>query len=605
MDILTNNFIKKDFNMSKNKKLKWFFLFILCLPVSLCSALEKISSSEPDISFFPIIIGLIAGLVFFLMGMETMAAALKNFAGGNLRKAMTEFTKNRVRGFFSGIFISSLLQSNSAATVMIVGFVQAGLVSFSASLAVILGANVGATVTTQIIAFNIFEYSIFFIGTGFFLKFFCKNVVYKNIGNALTGFGLLFYGLDLMSGAVLPLKESTAAILYLKEFSCPLYSLLAGLVFTAIIQSSNASTGIAMIMAEGGLISVQSAISVMIGANIGTCITAVLACIGASRQAKRTALVHLFFKSCGAVIFFSIIVYFAEFSTFVTSFLSNSPARIIANAHTMYNLGIALIFLPFTVPVSLLLIKIFPEKKSDYEIEFTTNLDLERIPPADAAIEFARNEISRCIEILIKMFIAGSSIFVKNKIPDDTGFNGKKILKNIKIKKNEIDFLENKISSYLFMVVRNDIPKDKVARAYAYISIEKDIQSISALLEKAIPELYLLRKNAKSRFSDEGQKELSVFQKKTIKQLIRLKQVLDEPDFETAASIMQKEQKYLDLRIKHRTNHLNRLAASTKETIETHRLHMGLMNLMTQIITYSGNIAKTFLEIPEIGRYIG
>lgn len=560
---------------------------------------ENIGFESKNI-FYPVVLSVFAGFVFFLMGMDSMTLALKNFAGTSFGKRIKNITGNRIKGFFTGIFLSALFQSNSAATVMVVGFVQAGLVRFSSSLAIILGANVGATLTTQIIAFSIFQYSVFFVGGGFFLKIFSKKAVFKNIGNTLIGFGLLFYGMDLMSQAVLPLKESPEAVVFLQKFSPPFYSLLVGVFFTAVIQSSAASTGIAMVMAEGGLISVTSAVSVMIGANIGTCVTALLACIGASREAKRTALAHLFFKTCGAVVFFSMIHSFTFFSEYITSFFSESPSRIIANAHTLYNIGIALIFLPFCGIISVFLMRIFPDKKSDYEIVFESVLDTDNLPPPEAALDLVKNEISKIIGILNEMVIAGSLLFIKEKPPQDKRFFSKNVLEGISIRGDEIRFLEEKISSYLFRIVRNDIPRNKVAKAYAYISISKDLESIGSTISQTLPRLYETRKNIKTYFSEAGFKELSEFQLKTLKQISRLKSVFDESDVDAVVKVMKKEQAYLDLHMKYRVSHFARISQLRKESVETHKLHMGLMDLMISLIAYSGNIAKTYFEMSGI-----
>ena len=576
-----------------------FFSFFACPGFSLEDTVEKLVSESKNI-FYSAAISVFAGFVFFLMGMDSMTLALKNFSGTSFGNRIKNITGNKTKGFFTGIILSALFQSNSAATVMVVGFVQAGLVRFSSSLAIILGANVGATLTTQIIAFSIFKYAVFFVGGGFFLKIFSKKAVFKNIGNTLIGFGLLFYGMELMSQAVVPLKESSDAAVFFHKFSSPFYSLLAGVFFTAVIQSSNASTGIAMVMAEGGLISVTSAISVMIGANIGTCVTALLACIGTSREAKRTAFAHLFFKSFGAVLFFSFINYFAFFSEYITLFFSDSPSRIIANAHTLYNIGIALIFLPFCGIVSLFLMKIFPDKKSEYVIVFESVLDTEKLPPAEAALELAKNEISRVLGVLKEMVIAGTILFIKDKPPSDKRFFSKNVLEGIVIRGEEIRFLEDKISSYLFRLVRNDISRDKVAKAYAYISISKDLESIGSIISKTLPKLYETKKTIKTNFSDAGFRELSEFQLKTMKQISRLKSVFDEPDIYAAAKIMKKEQTYLDLHMQYRASHFARISQLRKESVETHKLHMALMDLMISLISYSGNIAKTYLQMPEI-----
>jgi phosphate:Na+ symporter len=562
-----------------------------------CGLVDNIILNNHGKIIYPVLTGLFAGFVFFLMGMDQMTLALKNYTGKNIKNRVLKITQNRFAGFFSGTVISALLQSCSAATVLIVGFVQAGLLKFPSSLAIILGANVGATITTQIIAFNIFEYSVLFIGSGFFLRIFSKKALFKNIGNTLAGVGLLFYGMDLMSQAAVPLKSSSEAVGFLKNFTSPLYSLTAGMLFTCVIQSSNASTGIAMVMAQEGLISLEAAVAIMMGANIGTCITAFFASIGASRDSKRTALAHVFFKITGAAVFFIILEKFICFSVYITSFAGDSPARIIANAHSLYNLGIAFIFLPFTGCVSLFLVKIFPAGAHDDEIVFQSVLDSKNIPPPDAAIELARAEIARTSGLLLEMTKSAAVLFVKKKIPRDRRFPSKNILEGIKIRENEIIFLEEKISDYLFKVVRNDISRDKVLEAYAFISIARDLGNISNLVSEKIPYLYRIKTEIKTEFSEAGQKELADFQLRTVKQISRLKRVFDEPDFETAVKIMKKEQKYTQLHIKYRTSHLSRIAEMKKESVETHKLHMELMNLMISLISYTANISKTWLEM--------
>lgn len=209
----------------ERKKTAVLIIIVLILFVFVCEgfSIEDISEEIPESKnlIYSVAVSVFAGFVFFLMGMDSMTLALKNFAGTSFGSRIKNITGNRAKGFFTGIVLSALFQSNSAATVMVVGFVQAGLVRFSPSLAIILGANVGATLTTQIIAFSIFKYAVFFVGGGFFLKIFSKKAVFKNIGNTLIGFGLLFYGMDLMSQAVIPLKESSDAVIFFRSFHLP------------------------------------------------------------------------------------------------------------------------------------------------------------------------------------------------------------------------------------------------------------------------------------------------------------------------------------------------------------------------------------------------
>ena len=293
--------------------------------------------------------GLLGGLVLFLYGMEKMSEGLKKSAGKGMRKILSALTNNRIIGLAVGAFVTMVIQSSSATTVMLVSFAQAKLLTFGQTLSVILGANIGTTVTAQLIAFKVTDYAFLMIIIGFALTIFSKKDSYKYLGESLLGFGILFLGMKIMSDAMYPLRDYEPFIALMKNLENPVYGFIIGAVFTALIQSSSAFTGIVIVLAQQGLLTLDAGIPLLFGANIGTCVTAGLASLGASREAKRVALAHVIFNTAGAVIFLFWIPYFADIVRWISPVsdaegmekLASETPRQIANAHTLFNVSVA------------------------------------------------------------------------------------------------------------------------------------------------------------------------------------------------------------------------------------------------------------------------
>jgi len=261
------------------------------------------SMSSGGFSWATLIMTLAGGLAFFLYGMEKMSEGMKKSAGDRMRNILSALTNNRVVGMFVGAFVTMVIQSSSATTVMLVSFVQAQLMTFVQSLGVILGADIGTTVTAQLVAFKLTDYALIMIAVGFALTMFSKKDSTKYMGEAILGFGILFFGMKLMSDAMRPLRTFQPFIDLLKGLENPALGLLVGTLFTALVQSSSAFTGIVIVLAQQGLLTLDAGIPLVMGANIGTCITAGLASIGTSREAKRVAIAHVMFKVGGVLLF--------------------------------------------------------------------------------------------------------------------------------------------------------------------------------------------------------------------------------------------------------------------------------------------------------------
>ncbi len=294
-----------------------------------------------------ILLGLLGGLALFLYGMQMMSDGLEKTAGDRMKKILEKLTANRFLGVLVGAAITAVIQSSSATTVMVVGFVNTGLMTLNQAVWIIMGANIGTTITGQLISLDVGALAPIIAFLGVAAIVFMKNPKFHHVGLILAGFGILFIGMDTMSGAMNPLREYEPFVNLMTTFSNPLLGILAGAVFTAIIQSSSASVGILQALAAEGLIPFGSAVYVLFGQNIGTCITAVLASIGTNRGAKRTTIIHLSFNLIGTAIFTTVCLLIPRLTDLVANLTPDNPMAQIANMHTIFNLTTTLLLLPF------------------------------------------------------------------------------------------------------------------------------------------------------------------------------------------------------------------------------------------------------------------
>ena len=308
-------------------------------------------------SFF----SLLGGLALFLYGMQMMSTNLEAAAGSRMKQILERLTANRFLGVFVGAGITAIIQSSSATTVMVVGFVNSQLMTLKQAVWIIMGANIGTTVTGQLIALDIGAVAPLIAFAGVALILFVKQKKVQFAGGIIAGLGILFLGMEMMSAAMIPLRDSRHFVNLMTKFSNPFLGILAGAAFTAVIQSSSASVGILQALAVSGLIGLDSAVFVLFGQNIGTCITAVLASIGANRDAKRTTLIHLIFNVIGTAVF-TLVCLVSPFTQWMASFTPDNPAAQIANVHTLFNIVTTLLLLPFGTQLARISEKLLPDK---------------------------------------------------------------------------------------------------------------------------------------------------------------------------------------------------------------------------------------------------
>ncbi len=599
---------------SKPVRTVLFLLLVLIINYSPVFAAEN----DPEkVSWFIILTGLLGGLAFFLYGIEKMSDGMKKTAGDKLRSILAALTKNNVIALLVGAFITMVIQSSSATTVMLVSFVQAELMTCAQSLGVILGADIGTTVTAQLIAFKVTDYAVLMIAFGFALRMFGKTMILRDIGDIILGFGIIFFGMKMMSDAMKPLRTFDGFIDAMKGLENPLMGLLLGMLFTALIQSSAAFIGIVIVLAQQGFITLETGIPLIFGSNIGTCVTAGLASIGTSRAAKRVALAHVFFKITGVLLFVFWIPTFADIVQAIAVRFGSGTARQIANAHTLFNVTLAIGFLPFIPLFAKIISKLLPDKPLDRDlIPMTWYLDEKSLATPAAAISMVCMETSRMAKLLERMMRAIIIPFMSNEkwiareidekeeaeylireIPQrDEFFPQLTLIEGLDMREKKIDYIEEKIRIYLGQIARQELTEKQTDEVYCLMSIVSDMESIGDIIHRNLVPL-INKKNALAHdFSNDGKEELMIYHEKVCRQIRLLKQALAEINPLKASEIMKTERRFLDLELKYRVQHLERLLHKQKESIETHEVHMELMDLMKQIIVYTSNIAKTFLS---------
>ena len=436
------------------------------------------------------------GLGLFLFGIQMMASGMQKAAGDRLRRILETLTKNPITGLLTGLVITMLIQSSGATTVMVVGFANAGLISLSQAISVIIGANVGTTVTAQIISFKIEMIAFPAIGIGSLIIFFSRRRQYRYLGEALLGTGLLFLGISTMSSGLSPLKDLPAFNSLLAQFSAfPLLGVLGGAFLTAILQSSSAFTGMIIALSMQGGIALNQALPLILGSNIGTCVIAFIASVGTNLTARRTAMAHLLFNVIGV---FLCLIVLQPFTALVlkTGF---TVTRQIANAHTIFNVLNSTIFILALPYFTRMVGRIVPGKEVGLEIG-PTYLDRRMLPTPAAAIGAAKKELLRMAVIARDMVGEALSCFVRNDL---------KNVANIEQMEELLDGMEKAITIFLSELSQNPLTEAESKMVGSFISAANDLERIGDHAEN-IMQLAETKVEDRLPFSEQALEELSL-----------------------------------------------------------------------------------------------
>lgn len=457
---------------------------------------------------FTDIMGMLGGLALFLYGMQMMSTGLEVSAGNKMKQILEKLTTNRFLGIGVGALITALIQSSSATTVMVVGFVNSGMMTLRQAVWIIMGANIGTTITGQLIALNVGVIAPLVAFIGVALIVFCKNQKLRYIGNIFAGIGILFIGMNMMSSSMKPLQNEPAFINLLSEFDNPLLGIGVGALFTAVIQSSAASIGILQTLANNGIIALSGAAFVLFGQNIGTCITAFLASIGTNRNAKRTMLIHVLFNVIGTALF-TILCIYSPLLMFMQKSNPGNPAAQIANLHTVFNIATSVVLIPFGTLLAIAAEKILPDKGEENTglkllyIRKQANIQSDKLGVSAMAMNATRQEIKRMLEMTKSNVSECFEAFMNRKT---------ELVPKVDEVEEYIDFLNKEISKYISKMITHERTVNGSQIFNSYFKITSNIERIGDHAINVAGYTYMLReKNIK--LSEESRQEVLQIQK--------------------------------------------------------------------------------------------
>ena len=528
-----------------------------------------------------IAISLLGGLGLFLYGMNLMAEGLQKSAGDKLKKIVEKLTSNTVMGVLVGTVVTAIIQSSSAATVMVVGFVNAGIMSLSQAIGVIMGANIGTTVTAQLVSFKLEAIAPVALGIGIILYLFSKKEKTKELATILLGFGILFTGMEFMKDAVKPLAEYEGfrrALIYFGEHQ--FLGIIAGFAITGIIQSSSASMGMLIALASQGLIPLSSALPILYGDNIGTCVTSLLSSIGASRNAKRAATMHLTFNVIGTLIFVLILNY--PISALVKWLDPTDAARQIANAHTIFNVVNVLILLPFAKYIVKIVLKIMPITEEESEATAATKyLDERIIQTPSIALGNTVKEVSRMGQKANKALEYSMNSLINKSMTD--------VEKTEKYEEH-VNMLQKEILNYLLILSISPLNDEERNKVDLLFNTVNDIERVSDHAEN-ISELSRLAIEKDLQFSDTALEEMNNIYSKAKENFNVALKGLESYDKSIISKVYEIEDEVDALDKLYRKKHIERLN-NGKCTIDSGVLFLDLLTNLERISDHSCNIVN-------------
>lgn len=500
---------------------------------------------------------LLGGLGLFLYGMQMMGSGLEAAAGNRMKRILERLTSNPILGVLVGAVITAVVQSSSATTVMVVGFVNSGMMTLRQAVWVIMGANIGTTITGQLIALDVGAIAPLFAFIGVVLVVFIKKQSVRYYGQIIAGLGILFIGMDMMSSSMAPLRESEAFVNLLTQFSNPVLGILAGAVFTAIIQSSSASVGILQALASSGVIGLSNAVFVLFGQNIGTCITAVLASVGTSRNAKRTTIIHLMFNIFGTVLF-TVICIFSPLTDWVSSWTPGSPSAQIANMHTLFNIVTTLLLLPFGGYLAKLATRILPEKPTEalengvHQLLYIKPVDQlsaeHHVGTSAIVINGVQRELARMAEMVLKNVDESFQAVLEGSPAR---------LEQVEETEEYIDYLNQQISRYISHIIVFETNPQDSEQISAFFKISTNLERIGDHAVN-ICEYTQLLEQKHIGFSQKAKAEIQSMRETSL-EAIRSLCDMSRVDEDALKAIESFEQKIDDMTLDFRQNQMTRL----------------------------------------------
>jgi phosphate:Na+ symporter len=539
-----------------------------------------------ELNLFPLATGLFGGLALFLFGMEQMADALKAVAGNRMKTILAGLTKNRLMGVLTGAFTTAVIQSSSVTTVLVVGFISAGLMSMTQSIGVIMGANIGTTITAQIIAFKVTQFALLMVAVGFGLLFFAKRGDLRHHGKGIMGLGLVFFGMAVMGDAMAPLRSYQPFLAWMVAMEDPLLGVLAGALFTALVQSSSAATGVVIVLATQGLITLPAGIALIFGSNIGTCVTALLASIGKPREALRAALVHVLFNVAGVALWIAFIGQLAEVVTWLspqarelagTQRLAADTPRQIANAHTLFNVTNTLLFVPLAAQFARLVEWLVPDRPLEEEEEVQAKyLDLGLLHTPSLALDRARMEILHMGDRVCEMFRSILPAMLTGR---------REAIDAVARMDDAVDTLHGRIITYLGEISRLELTEGQNEEFLFLMEAVNDLENIGDIIETNLVALGIERLESDVHVSEPTQAVIREFHAAVAKALENSLQAITQKN-ELAARVV------IEAR---------RLVAAEPNRLSAYTVEVDILENLKRVYYFCKRMARLVVA-PEAGR---
>ena len=540
---------------------------------------------------------LLGGLAIFLFGMLQMEEGLKAVAGERMKGILAKLTVNRFMGVGTGALVTAVIQSSSVTTVLVVGFISAGLMTLSQSVGVIMGANIGTTITAQIVAFKITKAALGMIAVGFAMLFIARSDRTKHYGEMLMGLGMVFFGMHVMSEAMEPLRSYQPFLDLMKSMDNPLVGVLIATAFTALIQSSSASTGIVIVMAGQGFISLQAGIALAFGANIGTCATALLAVIGKPREAVRAALVHLGFNVGGVLIWLPFIGFIADLVTAISPSYPNlsgvdrlaaETPRQIANAHTFFNIANTLIFIWFTTQIARFVEWLVPDKPLAEEavIVRTRYLQDELLSAPSLALDQVRMEIMHMGETVNAM--------LQGIMPAIIG-GDRKVLEEIRQMDDTVDILHAGIIDYLAKISKQPLGDEQTRELMQLMEAASNLENIGDIVETNLVVLGHDRIRDKIQVGESTQQVLNGFQAAITKAVAAAVQAVGQRNERAGQVVIGMKNEINRIADSAAAHEARRLVAEEPNRIAAYTMEIEIIEKQKRIYYFAKRMAKTVM----------
>jgi phosphate:Na+ symporter len=579
-----------------------YHTWCVCLLAALATPVYAADADTQQMEWGIMGMQLFGGLALFLFGMEQMADALKAVAGERMKLILAKLTANRFMGATTGAFVTAVIQSSSVTTVLVVGFITAGLMSMSQSVGVIMGANIGTTITAQIVAFKVTKAALLMIGAGFSMLFISKSDRIKQYGAMLMGLGLVFFGMSVMSEAMKPLRSYQPFLDLMIQMENPMVGILVAAAFTGLIQSSSATTGIVIVMASQGFITLPAGIALAFGANIGTCVTALLASIGKPREAVRAAIVHVLFNVAGVLLWLGLINQLAEFVTWFSPShteltgadrLGAETPRQIANAHTIFNLANTLIFIGFTTQIARFVEWLIPDSALEEEglVVSAKYLDEELLSTPSLALDRVRLEVLHMGESVQEMLDRIMPAILQGNMTS---------LIAVRDLDDKVDILYEQIVDYMGRISKRSLTDRQTEEFLKLMEAVNDLENIGDTIETNLVDLGLDRLKAGLSISEPTREVLLGFHQLVTRAFKGAVQAVSQSNAEAARSVTAMKEEISQMADSAAAHQARRLVAAEPKRIPAYTIEIDIIEKQKRIYYFAKRMAKSVLPLASV-----